>query len=40
MTIENKSTVKTKFQTGDIPTQSDFSDLIDSTTVPNILGMV
>ena len=32
--MANRTTLKTYFETGDIPTQSQFSDLIDSS-VPN-----
>lgn len=32
--IDSKSNVKSYFQTGDIPTENQFVDLIDSSTVP------
>jgi len=32
MATQNRTTLKTYFQTGDVPTQSQFGDLIDSTT--------
>jgi len=31
MAIQNKATIKSYFQTGDAPTQSDFEDFIDSS---------
>lgn len=47
MTLQNRATLKTKFETGDIPTQQDFFDLIESlfnkiddsnVTVPPLTG--
>ena len=35
--IDNKATVKTYFENGDKPTQSQFADLIDSTMVPTVI---
>ena len=42
MSIVSKSNVKSNFQTGDQPTQANFVDLIDSTTVPlvSVVGPV
>ena len=40
MSIINKSNVKSNFETGDIPTQANFVDLIDSFTVPLVSTVV
>lgn len=40
MSIINKSNVKSNFETGDIPTQANFVDLIDSFTVPLVQSVI
>lgn len=35
MSVVNKTTAKSYFETGDTPTQSQFGDLIDSTLFPD-----
>lgn len=39
MSIQSKSFLKSKFESGDKPTQQDFIDLIDSSNVPTVISI-